>query len=136
VADAVRIDGLREFQRGLKAMDRDLGKAVRVAFNDAADIIVRDARPKVARRSGKAAGSVKVRSTQTSARVSGGGGRAPYYPWLDFGGRVGRRHQTKRPFLPRGRYIYAAYDRRRGEFVEGMSDALVAVARSAGIEVT
>jgi hypothetical protein len=136
VADALRIEGLREFQRNLKALDRELPKALRMAFNEAADIIVRDAKPRVARRSGRAQGSVKARSTQTMARVSAGGARAPYYPWLDFGGAVGRRNSVRRPFLPRGRYIYAAYDRRRGEFVEGMQDALLTVARRAGVEVS
>jgi hypothetical protein len=112
VAEAVSIVGLAEFRKGIKAMDRDLPKAVRIAFNDAADLIVSDARPEVASRSGRAKGTVKARSTQTSARVSGGSGRAPYYPWLDFGGRVGRRGSVRRPYLTKGRYIYAAYDRR------------------------
>lgn len=135
MAEAVKVEGLREFVRGVKEMGRGLAKAVRMAFNDAADVIVSDARPRVARRSGRAASTVKARSTQTAARVVGGGNRAPYYPWIDFGGRVGRRHSVKRPFLKDGRYIYAAYDRRKGEFVEKMSDGLVDVARSAGIEI-
>lgn len=136
MTDPVKITGLREFVRGLKDMDRDLGKAVRLAFNEAADIVVADARPRVARRSGKAQASVKARSTQTAARIVGGGNRAPYYPWLDFGGRVGRRKSVRRPFLKDGRYIYASYDKRKGEFVEAMQDALVKVASDAGIEVT
>src|SRR5262245_21926026 len=136
MAEAVKVEGLREFVRGLKDMDRTLGKAVRLALNDAADIIVSDAKPKVPTRSGRAAGTVKARSTQTAARVVGGGNRAPYYPWLDFGGRVGRRQSVRRPFLKDGRYIYAAYDRRRGEFIDVMAENLVDVARSAGIEVT
>lgn len=136
MAEAVKIEGLREFVRGLKAMDRELPKALRLAFNDAADVIVSDAKPRIPRRSGRAAGSVKARSTRTAARVVGGGSRAPYLPWLDFGGRVGRRHAVRRPFLKDGRYIYAAYDRRRGEFIETMQKNLVDLARSAGIEVT
>lgn len=132
---SVNITGLKEFQRGLKAMDRELPKALRMAFNEAADIVLDDARPDVPRRSGAAAGTLKSRSTQTSARVSGGSGRAPYYPWLDFGGRVGRRHQTRRPFLTKGRYIYPALDRNRAKFLEAMSDALEQVARRAGLEV-
>ena len=136
MTDAVRIEGLREFQRGLKAMDRELPKALRMAFNDAADIVVSDARPRVPSRSGRARGSVKARSTQTQARIVGGGSRAPYYPWLDFGGRVGRRRSVRRPFLADGRYIYNAYFRRRGEFVQGMQEAIIGVARRAGIEIS
>ncbi len=133
--EAVRVEGLKEFVRGLKGIDRGLAKAVRVVFNDAADIVVTDARPHVPTRSGKARASVKARSTQTAARIVGGGNRAPYYPWLDFGGRVGRRKSVKRPFLTDGRYIYAAYNRHKGEFVEKMSEGLVDVARQAGIEI-
>lgn len=136
--DAVRIEGLREFQRGLKALDKDLPKALRLAFNEAADIVVDDARPRVTSRTGRARGTVKARSTQTAARVVGGGNRAPYYPWLDFGGRVGRRRSVKRPFLKNGRYIYNAYFKARdaGRFQDALQDGLLDVARQAGIEVT
>lgn len=138
MTSAVRIEGLRELQRGLKSLDRDLPKALRLAFNDAADIIVDDAKPRVPRLTGRAAGTVKARSTQTAARVTAGGSRAPYYPWLDFGGRVGRRRSVRRPFLKDGRYIYNAYFRRRdsGEFQDALQDALVQVARRAGLGVT
>ena len=135
---SIKINGLREFQRELKALDGDLPKALRVAFNEAADLIADTARPRVPRRRGRARGSVKVRSTQKAARVAGGGSRAPYYPWLDFGGAVGRGRGQKRPFLKRGRYIYDAFYRRReaGDFQDALSRSLVKVARSAGIEVT
>ena len=138
MGDAIRIEGLREFQRGLKAMDRDLPKVLRMAFNDAADIVVDDARPRVPSRTGRAKGTVKARSTQTAARVAGGGNKASYYPWLDFGGRVGRRRSVRRPFLPKGRYIYNAYFRARdsGRFQDVLQDGLLDVAHKAGIEVT
>lgn len=136
VAEPVKITGLREFVRGLKQVDRDLAKLVRLAFNEAADIVVSDARPRMPRRSGKARASVKARSTQTAARIVGGGNKAPWYPWLDFGGRVGRNKSVRRPFLKDGRYIYASYDRRKGEFIEAMQDGLIKVANDAGIEVT
>jgi hypothetical protein len=134
MTDAVKIEGLREFRLGLRDLNADLPKALRLAFNDAADLIVSDARPKVASRTGRAASTVKARSTQTSARVVGGGNRAPYYPWLDFGGRIPRG--PSRPFLPKGRYIYAAFFRRRDEFTDRLQDRLVEVAHAAGIEVT
>jgi hypothetical protein len=133
--NAIKVEGLREFVRALKAMDRELPKALRLAFNAAADIVVDDAQPRIPVRSGTAAASVKARSTQTSARVVGGGNRAPYYPWLDFGGRVGRRHSVSRPFLTDGRYIYNAFFRKREKFVEAMQDGLVTVVEGAGIKV-
>jgi hypothetical protein len=136
VTDAIKVEGLREFNRSLKALDSALPKALRIALNDAADVIVSDARPRVPRRSGRAAGTVRAQSTRTRARVKGGGNRAPYYPWLDFGGSVGRKRSVRRPFLSDGRYIYNAYFRRRGQFVEALEDALVDVAEQAGFEVS
>src|SRR5687768_13327127 len=102
----LQVDGLKDFVRAAKAMDRDLPKAVRMAFNDSIDIVYTSARGDIPQRSGKAYRSVRKASTQTSARIRGGGGKAPYYPWLDFGGRIKR---ARRPFLKRGRYIYNAY---------------------------
>jgi hypothetical protein len=137
VAEAIHIDGLKEFNRALKSIDSALPKATRVALNEAADLVVSDARPKIPKRTGRAAASLRSSSTRTAVRVSGGGRRAPYLPWLDFGGRVGRNRSIVRPFIKEGRYIYHSYSRQRdsGRFVEVLSDALVNVARRAGMEV-
>jgi len=138
VAATVKIDGLTEFQSGLNDLRRDLPKALHMAFNDAADIVGPDARARVPSRTGRAKGTVKARSTETSATVTGGGSGAPYYPWLDFGGRVGRRRSVKRPFLVEGRYIYNVYFRAEGSgrFQDSLTNGLMTVARSARIEVT
>lgn len=138
MTEPIRIEGLRELNRGLKALDADLPKAMRVALNQAADVIVGPARARVPKRTGRAANSIRARSTRTSVRVSGGSKRAAYYPWLDFGGRVGRRHGVRRAFLKEGRYLYATYYEKRdsGEFVEILQAAIVGVAREAGFEVT
>lgn len=135
VADPIRIEGLREFIRAVKSADADLPKAVRLAGNAAADIVVRAAKPRVPRRSGRAAGSIRARSTQSEARVASGGARAPYMPWLDFGGRVGRNHATRRPFIKRGRYVWAAFADRIPQIQEAMTESLSDVARRAGLEV-
>lgn len=135
-AVAVRVRGLRDFQRALKTMDTELPKALRMALNTAGDVVVSDARPRVPRRHGRARSSVRARSTQKQVRVVGGGNKAPYYPWLDFGGRVGRSRSIHRPYIsPHGRYIYNAYFRRRREFVDALEESLVDVARAAGVEV-
>jgi hypothetical protein len=67
----------------------------------------------VPRRTGRAGGTIKAASTRTEARVSEGGARAPYMPWLDFGGRVGRKNSVKRPFLKEGRYIWKSFGAHR-----------------------
>lgn len=135
MADPIKIDGLNEFVRNLKKLDRDLPKALRIAFNAAADIVVQDAKPGIPTKSGKAKSSVKAKSTQTASRVTGGGRKAPYYPWLDFGGRVGRNKSIRRPFIRDGRYIYSAYFRNRPKYAELLEKALLDVASQAGVEV-
>jgi len=135
MADPIRIDGLAEFTRNLKKLDNDLPKVLRVAFNEAADVVAAYARTRVAKRSGAAARSVVTRSTRTAARVQGGSRRVPYYPWLDFGGKVGRRRSVDRPFMVEGRYIYAGYYAKRKEFGEALEKALTKTAASAGIVV-
>src|SRR4051794_11989815 len=92
-AETIKVEGLKEFQRVLKKVDGDLPKALRMAFNKTAQLVVDDAKPRVPVRSGKAASTVKARSTQASARVVSGGDKAPYFPWLDFGGTVGKGHK-------------------------------------------
>lgn len=138
MSEAIKVVGLAEFNRSLKRMDAELPKALRVALNQSVDVVVRDAQAQVPRRSGRAAASIRAQSTRTVARVKAGGRRAPYYPWLDFGGAVGRHKSVKRAFLKQGRYIYDAYFKRRdsGEFAEILATTLADVARSAGLEVS
>lgn len=59
----------------------------------------------------------------------------PYYPWLDFGGRVGRHNSVSRPFQTRGRYIFEGFYRNRDEFTEVMETNLRSVVRAAGLEL-
>lgn len=136
--DAIKVEGLAEFRRNLKAMSSEHPKAIRLAGNKAAGIIVADAVPKVPVGPGKGghgASSIKARSTQTAARVTEGGKKFPYMPWLDFGGRVGRRKSVKRPFIKTGRFIWKSFDDNSEKVTAVLSDALIDVARNAGIEV-
>lgn len=135
MADAIRIDGLSEFVRSVKKLDSELPKAVRIGLNDAMGVVVGYARPKIPKRSGRAAASLKARSTRTEARVAAGGRRAEYYPWLDFGGKVGRKKSVKRPFIGDGRYLYPALTERRQQITDALQNALVSVAEAAGLEV-
>ncbi|HKX46589.1 MAG TPA: HK97 gp10 family phage protein [Planctomycetota bacterium] len=135
MAEAIRVEGLSEFARNLKSIDAELPKMLRVALNDVADLVVDDATPRIPRRSGRAARSVRARSTRTAVRIVGGGARVPYYPWLDFGGRVGRGGSIRRPFLKDGRYIYDSYYRNKPRFAELLEAKLIDTARAAGVEV-
>lgn len=135
MTDAIKIVGLSEFTRNLKKLDTDLPKALRVAFNGCADVVVQDARRSIPTKSGKAKASVVARSTASASRIVGGSKRVPYYPWLDFGGKVGKRGSVRRPFIKHGRYIYNSYFDNQARYAELVEQALLDVARQAGIEV-
>lgn len=133
--EMIEIDGLRQFARSLKAMDSDLPKALRIGFNEAVQIVVDTARPRVPRRTGRAAGSLKAQSTRTAARIAAGGRRAPYFPWLDFGGAGPGNRPARRPFYTDGRYVWKAYAEKRDEVRDRLERALVELAESAGLGV-
>lgn len=135
---AIDVRGLAEFSRALKGMSRDLPKQLRVAMNDAVTVVVAEARPRIPARSGSARGSVKASSTQNKARIKAGGSRAPYFGWLDFGGkRRGRGGGiATRQFRKKGRYIWAAFGTKRAQVMEGLEAAIADAARQAGLEVS
>lgn len=131
----VGIEGLAEFNRGLRKLDKEAPKGLRIALNGAADLLIKRTVPTIPRRTGRAAASLVAKSTRTSARVSVGGRRAPYYPWLDFGGRTGPGKSVERPFYKEGRYLYPTLRRVSPEIEAKLGEALVAVARDAGLDV-
>lgn len=134
----IEVHGLREFRRNLRQMDRGLPKGLRVAGNKAAALVVAKAKPKVPTgpaKGGHARDSIRAASTQSAARVAGGGARYPYYPWLDFGGKVGRKDSVRRPFIKEGRYIWAAFSDNRRAVERELADALRDVADAAGLRV-
>lgn len=136
MSESIRVEGLKGFVRSLKELDRELPTAMRHANNAVASIVVDDARPKIAVRTGKAQRTLKAKSTRTAVRVSAGSKKAPYYGWLDFGGSTGRKRSVRRPFMEEGRYIYPSYSANRDEVLDAMVTAYTVVARNAGLDVT
>jgi hypothetical protein len=132
----IEVTGLREFQKQLRSMDANLPKQLRVALNQAADEVIGYAEARFPRRTGAAAASLKARSSQREARVALGGRRAPYAPWLDFGGegRVKGR-PAPRPFIKSGRYVYKGLEVKRDRITEILAAALTQLALDAGLEV-
>lgn len=129
------MSGLAEFTRNLKKLNSDLPKALRVAFNGCAQVVVDDATPKVPTLSGKAKRTIKARSTASASRVVEGSAKVPYVPWLDFGGKVGKNRSVSRPFIKHGRFIYDAYFDNRTRYGELVEQALLDACRAAGVEV-
>jgi hypothetical protein len=134
--EPIPIEGLRDLVRQLRRVDADLPKAMRLAANEAAQVVVDEAQRHVPRRSGKAAKSIKARSTRTAARVDSGGNRAPYMPWLDYGGAVGKNDSAKRPFIADGRYVYPAFRSKRQQVEDTYRAALDRIVVSAGLEAS
>lgn len=132
----VRVEGLRTFTKALKDVDRELPKAVRLANNRVADIVVAGARPEIPSRTGRAKGTLKAQSTRAAVRVKAGSKRVPYYAWLDFGGSTGIGKSVKRPFYTAGRYIYPTYSANRDQVIEIMVEEYVALADAAGLDVS
>lgn len=136
MVDRIEVKGIREFRTALKKADADAPKMIRVTLNGAADVVLDYARPRIPSRSGAARQSLKARSSQKDVRVAVGGKKAPYYPWLDFGGHVGPNDSVSRPFITEGRYIYPALRVKRDDVTKVMSEGLAALATSAGLDVT
>lgn len=131
----IRVDGLAEFSRNLRKLDSDLPKMLRLGMNDAINVVLDYARPRVPSRSGKARRSLRAKSTRTKARITAGGKRAPYYPWLDFGGKGPNNRPAKRPFYVDGRYLWKGFIVKRDEFNAALTRALVNTAEAAGVDV-
>lgn len=132
---SLEVHGIKELQKALKEVDADLAKELRVGFNEAAKLVLDAARPKVPRgKTGNAAASLKLRSTQRTAGIATGGTKAEYYPWLDFGGSVGRRGATKRPFIKTGRYIFPTLADKRPQIEAKVDEVMATLAKKAGFE--
>jgi hypothetical protein len=134
--DPIKITGLRELQASLKKMDGQSQKQLRNVLNESAEMVATGAQGLVTRRSGRAAGSIKVASSQREARVKAGGARVPYYGFLDYGGAVGRNRSVKRPFIKGGRYIYPTYDAKRGAIETKIQESIVKLVQDSGLEVS
>jgi|WetSurMetagenome_2_1015567.scaffolds.fasta_scaffold07439_4 hypothetical protein len=131
----IEVEGLKEMTRALKAINSELPKGVRTALNSAADVVVQYGKKKMPKRTGLASNTIKAKSTRTLIRVSEGSKKAPYVPWLDFGGRTGRRKSVVRPFYKDGRYLYPALGDKRDEINAALENALTDLVKKSGLEI-
>ncbi|MEA2538470.1 MAG: hypothetical protein QOF11_2704 [Chloroflexota bacterium] len=144
----VEVRGIRELNSAFKAVDAGLSRELKAAFWGIANAVVGKIQQRMPHDHGDAAGSVKPRATAKGAGIAFGGTKAPYMPWLDFGGSVGRGHvpgqawsgAIKRDWLGvpsgEGRYVYPAISEERGATAAAVDEAIAKVAKHAGFETT
>lgn len=139
LVEPIRIENLRELQKAMRTASEGSQKQLRVVFNQAAETIVGGAQRRVPRGpSGKARASLKAMSGQREGKAVGGGSKALYYPWLDFGGQPGGAigNRSRRRFVEGGRYLYPSWAANRKSILGALAGSIAEVARDAGLEVT
>ncbi len=132
----VRVTGWREVRARLNNLGGQLPKAARAATKDAARLVVVDAKSRVSLgpgRGGHARSSVRSAATKSGMTVRGGGPRFEYYPFLEFGGRVGRKNSVYRKRVKRGRYIYPALNDQRAAIRRALDRNLGKAVRGSGL---
>lgn len=132
----IKIAGLAELNRALRSISNEAPKQLRLAGNEAAQIVVDWAAARIPVKTGRARAALRASSTRTESRVQGGNARVPYYPWLDFGGRVGRKKSIQRQFLKGGRFIFPGLAANREQVEALLEQALVKAAEAGGMKVS
>ena len=132
----IEVTGIRELRKALKDVEADLPRELRDGLFEIATLVADAARVKVPSVSGDAAGSIKARKQSAAASLAVGGTKAPYFPWLDFGGAVGRNRSVKRPFLKEGRYVYPTLKEKRNVITEKVDALIKTLAVKAGFETS
>lgn len=130
----IKITGLRDLQAALKELDGESQKLLRTTLNQAAETVAAGARRRVPTKTGKARNSVVVASSQREARVKEGSAKAPYMPWLDYGGKVGRKKSVARPFVKGGRYLYPTYEANRLSILAGLEKSIGQLISQVGLD--
>lgn len=131
----VETRGIAELKKALKQIDKQLPLELKSGFARIAENVASKIRPKVPKRVGDARASVKARGSQRGGAIAFGGSKAPYYPWLDFGGRVGRNRSITRSFFKEGRYVYPTIKQEQNNIIRETDELMANLAEKAGFEV-
>lgn len=131
---AIEVRGVRELQRAFGQVERALPKELRAEFLGIAQRVVAAIQPRIPSISGRAASSLTPKASNRGASIAFGGRKAEYYPWLDFGGSVGRNRSIHRPLVVGGRYLYPGIAEHRQQTAEAADEAIEKVAERAGFE--
>lgn len=135
----VEIRGLREFRAQLRALNGNTDEAGREASRKAAELVIEHARPRIPTgpaRNGHVKDTLRAVDAGKRSYVRAGGASHPYYPWLDFGGRVGIRASVRRAYIKEGRYIFPAYSAVFPRIKAVLDDELREAAHGAGLRTS
>lgn len=127
----IEVDGLRDLQRELRALDASWPKELRLANKEAAEVVADATRASFASRPGvapKVAASVKALAQQRNASVRVGGKRWPYAMGATFGAR---RFKQFPPFKQGGYSLFPQIKSERAKVVEVYGDAVDRLVRRA-----
>lgn len=133
LVEPIKVKGMVELQRALKDLDGESQKEIRVVLNRVAETVAQGAARRVPVRTGRARASLRAKSSQRETKVSGYGRKAPYGPWLDFGGKVGRDKSLRRPFVHGGRYLYPTLAAQRPNLVKAITEGLEELMQRKGL---
>lgn len=120
----------KQARDALRQVARQVDPAAARALTDVAGRVVAQVRAAVPRKSGRATASVR----KSGAGLEFGGAVAPYFPWLDFGGKVGRKQLVTRPYESKGRYVFPAIRQHRADMEREAERALGKVIQRAGLD--
>ena len=134
----VRVRGTAKLAAEIGLLKGRLPRVVKQAARDAAKPVLRDTKAMVPigpAKGGHAKSSLRIVTSRGGIAIRGGGGRFPYYPWLEFGGGVGRNKRTFRQRAPGGRYLFPALRANRANIEKAMNRNIVRAARDSGFKV-
>lgn len=125
---SIRVLGIRELVSAFRAVDREIPSEMKTSLFGIVASIAGKIASKFPYVGGGAAGSVKPKASPRGGAIVFGGTAAPYAPWLDFGGRVGRNKSISRPFIRKGRYVYPTIAESHDEIARKVEEAVIRVA--------
>lgn len=129
------ITGDEDLYVALRGFSAAVSGSVKAELMDSARMIVNEAQSRVPRRTGAARASLDVENTPAGAEIVAGGRRAPYYGWLDFGGRTGRKNSVLRAYVANGRYLYPAVTAGLTDIQRAAEQGVKSAGEKAGVTV-
>jgi hypothetical protein len=135
-AARIQINGLKETRAALRGVSVDSKQDIKQAHRAAAEIVAKQAKYEVPRRSGALEASIRAAATQTQGKVKAGFARTPYAGPIHFGWPT-RPNPAKGwrggPIRPQP-FIYEAADKRIDEVVGAYEKRVGEIIRKYGLD--